>query len=282
MGSVWFGTRDKMQWVQAPAVSLDASKFDWAAQTNFLNGGANVRRSVASHKEYQMAWDLTSRALIRVVTDYADGLFGSGAIYWVDPFAINTNLLPAYWASPFMGAFDGVNLTGTTTAPTLTPTAVNTNGYPTQSAVYTVAAGTKPTVWVPIPAGYTLWIGAHGVAGTGGVVVATPTTGPTTIGTPVNLTMLSVTTTTLVNQSFDYASGYDGVLISLGGTGTVTLSGIVVQAFPTGVTPPLGSFVSGQGHSGCTFAAQPTLTLYNAPMDLVGLTAKLVETQAWV
>lgn len=281
MGQIWFGTRDRMQWVQAPAVNVDASKFDWNSQTNYLNGGANIRRSVAAHKEYQFVWNMTTRQNIRVITDYADGLFGSGAMYWADPFAVDANLLPAYWAAPFMGAYDGIILNGSTVQPTTIATSANLLGYPITSAVYTNTGSGTASVWVPIPPGYSLWIGAHGIAGTGGTVVATPTSGPSSLGTPVTLTLLSVTDNNRVNQSFDSASGYDGVQLSLAGTGTITLSGIMVQLFPTGVTPPLGGFISGQGHSGSTFASQPTVTQYSAPLDLVGLSAKLVETQAW-
>lgn len=280
-GLMYFGTRNYMQFVSAPAVNMDGSKHGWESQTNYLNGGAFVRRSTASHKEYSLSWNMTNRANIRAITDYADGVYGQGPFYWADPFVMDTNMLPMPWGAPFQTGYDGVTLDGSATRPTLVTTPANTLGYPTQSAVYTVGAGVKPSIWIPIPPGFTAWCGVSGVAGTGGVVVATPTTGVSGLGTPVNLTMLSVTDPNRVNQSF-LSSSYNGVQISLGGTGTVTLSNIIVQLLPTGAVPPTGGFISGQGHSGCLFQAQPVLTQYSAALDRVGLTAVLVETQQWL
>lgn len=281
-GQFWFGTRGYMQWVAAPAINMDATKKGWATQTNYLNGGAYVRKSLAAHKEYSLAWNLTTRERIRAISDYADGLFGQGPIYWADPFVMDTNMLPAYWASPFMGIYDGPILNEQATLrPTSTPTPANTLGYPAESAVYTIGAGTKPSVWIPIPPGYVAWVGFSGSAGTGGLLQATPTTGVSTLGTPVSLTPLSVTDPNRVNQSFD-GNVYNGVQLSLAGTGTIVLSGIMVQLLPNGSVPFTGSFISGQGHSGCQFASQPLLTQYNAIMDRVGLSAVLVETNAWL
>jgi hypothetical protein len=279
---IWFGTREYMQWIKAPAVNVDASKNGWFSPTNYLDGGAYVRRSWSSHKEYSLSWNLASRATLRPILDYADGIYGTGEVYWVDPFAADVNVLPQYWASPVLGTLDGPVLTGLDTRPTKVATTANMLGYPTSSAFYTVPlTGTKPSVWLPIPPGYTLWLGVHGSNGTGGAVVATPTTGATSTGTPTTLTMLSVTTMTRFNSSFD-GNTYNGVLLSLGGSGTVTLSGMIAQVLPTGMTPADGGFLSGQGHSGCQFGAQPTLTEYNAVMDKVGVSAKLIEVSAWL
>lgn len=274
---IWFGTKAYMSWVPAPAINVDASKQGWTSQSNYLNGGAYVRKSTSSHKEYSFTWNNTTRDRVRSVTDYADGLFGD-VIYWADPFVMDMNMLPQYWAAPMQGLDDGIILSGSETRPTSIATPANQLGYPTTSAVYTVVSGdTKPTLWVPIPPGYTGWVGAHGQAGTGGTVVATPTTGGDNLGTPTTLDLLDVSSVTRVN----YSTAEQGVQISLGGSGTITLSGIMVQVLPTGVVPPLGGFISGQGHSGCTFASQPVLTQYSAVLDRVGVTAKLVETQAW-
>lgn len=280
-GRIWFGTRNYMQWVKAPAINVNASKIGWESQSNYLSGGASIRRSVSAHKEFAMSWNLTNRDEIRAISDYADGIYGLGPVYWTDPFTADTNALPQAWATPFVGAHDGTILSGSETRPTLIQTVANSYGYPSQSAVYTIGTEAKPAVWIPIPPNYTAWVGATGVEGTGGKVVVTPTTGPATTGTPQNLTLLPVTDMVRVNASFD-AAVCDGILVSLGGSGTVTLTSIIVQVLPTGSQPPLGGFISGQGHSGCTFASQPDLTQYSAVMDRVGLTVRLVETEQWL
>lgn len=278
---MWFGTRGNMRWVKAPAINMTAGKVGWEAQTNYLSGGASVRRSISAHKEYGMSWNLAEREEIRMITDYADGIYGTGPIYWADPFVLDSNMLPQAWATPFVGAHDGTILSGSDVRPTLVDTPANINGYPVKSAVYTVGAGDKPAVWIPIPPGYTAWVGATGTAGTGGAVTVAPTTGATTSAPAQALTLLPVTGTTRVNKSFD-SSAYDGVLVSLGGTGTITLTSMIVQVLPTGSVPASGGFISGQGHSGCSFASQPELTQYNAVLDRVGLTVRMVETEQWL
>lgn len=280
VNQMWFGTREYMTWVPCPAINVDASKAGWQSKAEFLSGGAAVRRSASAHKNYSLSWAMKSRAELRIISDFADQLFGTGAIYWADPFAMDTNMLPQSWASPILGALDGVILSGKTTRPTTIATPSNTRGYPTSSVVYTIGTETKPSVWVPIPPGYTAWVGAVGTNGTGGTVVATPTTGATSTGTAATLTLLPVTGSTRVNKSFSSAL-FNGVSLSLAGSGTVTLSALIVQLLPTTAVPATGGFISGQGHSGCTFAKQPALTQYNAVLDKVGLNIELTETEQW-
>lgn len=278
---MWFGTRDYMQFIKHPQVSMPSASVGWNNTASFLSGGSANRSSTSSHKEYEMNWENASRSDVRPVTDYADKLYGEGPFYWADPFTMDANALPQYAASPFQNADDGPFIDDTEARPTLTATVANTLGYPTRSAVYTLSGAAFNAIWIPCPPGYTVWLGAHGVTGSGGNVVATPTTGPTTTGTAVNLILLPVTSTTRVNQSFDSTS-YSGVLVSLGGSGTITLSGLMAQILPTGQTPATGGFISGQGQSGCAFDGNPVLEPYNSAYDQVSLSVKLVEVSAWL
>jgi hypothetical protein len=282
---MWFGTRDYMQWIKPPQVGMGSPKVGWSTQQQFLNGGAYARRSVAAHKEYQMTWNMVSPDVAQVVTDYADRVYGTGAIYWVDPFNMERNMLPQWFAVPSQGLDDGLPLNGGA-RPVSSATPANLLGYPTTSALYTNTTGvTGPQIWVPVPPGYTLWFGAHGTAGTGGNVTVTPTTGPTTLGTPTALSLMAVTSSTRVNYSLDSNAGANtGAFINLAGNGTVTLSGIMAQCWPTGTTPPTGNFISGSGHSGCQFKDQPQVTPYSAVLNggRWGVTADFIETQGWV
>lgn len=277
---MWFGTREKMAWVVCPSVNMMASKVGWFSKQEYLSGGAAVKRSASAHKEYELSWEMKTRAELRIITDYADQLYGAGALYWADPFVMDANMLPQSWASPVLGTLDGLILNGLATRPTRIETPSNSMGYPTSSATYTVTNAVKPRVWIPIPPGYTAWVGVHGVAGTGGTVIVTPTTGANSVGTAVTLTMLSVTTDTRVNTSVA-SSTASGIEVSLGGSGTVTLAALIVQLLPTGASPALGGFISGQGHSGCQFAGQPSLNQYSAPLDKVGLVAEFIEVEQW-
>lgn len=282
-GQIWFGTRGREQWVPAPAVNVGASKVGWQTQMNYLNGGALVRRSVASHKEFNLSWSLTTRERIRRVTDYADGVYGQGPIYWLDPFVADTNLLPAYWAAPFMAAYDGPRLVTPNGSITAEETDDNNLGYPAESAVITVGTGAQPEVYIPLPPNYTAWVGAAGVAGggTAGVQVL-EAHGPTATDNATTLTLLGVNDSTRFNHMVDGSDGATGIVIRFTGSGTFTLSGMIVQVLPDGRNPEQGGFISGQGHSGARFQSQPQLTQYNAVLDRVGLSATLVETEAWL
>ena len=69
--------------------------------------------------------------------------------------------------------------------------------------------------------------------------------------------------------------------MTLGGEGTIILSGMIVQVLKDGSIPEPGGFISGQGHSGCQFASLPEYTPYSYAHDIVGMVVDLVETGAW-
>jgi hypothetical protein len=317
---IWFGTKDLMQWVLAPKQNMDSSRVGHSSTSSYLNGGAHVRRSWSGHKEYTLAWNLATRDEIRPIQDYADGIFGQGSIYWLNPFTADVNILPQYWASPFQNTLDGPVFARKGKRPVATSTAQNYYRYPTTSAQYTVVDTlVQPKIWLPLPPGYTMWFGVHGSAGSGGLVTATPTLANGDDGNTYTLPFLSTNTSQRVSTSFDssttstgggygeltygdagygdgpygggtFGSGgggsttldYIGVTLSFGGSGTMVLSGLVAQVLPTGETPATGMFMSGQGHSGCSFDTLPSLTEYSVGVDKIGLAAKLVETEAWV
>jgi hypothetical protein len=275
----YMGTRNEMIEVRAPSVNMPSSKEGYFNKVAFLNGGASVRRSIAAHKSYNMSWNTLDRDEARKILDLADGIYGVGPIYIHDPMSADRNVLPQWWASPFQGLYDGLPLNdGARGEAVITP--ANTLGFPPESVRYVVDAGRTRNIWIPIPAGYTAHIGAYGFDGTGGTVVATPTVDALALGSPVTLTLMDVTDDSRFNQTFD-SSLYNGVILSLGGAGTVTLSGIMVQVLETGVTPDTGRFISGQGNSGLQFVAQPTYTPYSAALDKVGVVAELAEYYGW-
>lgn len=275
----YIGTRKQLLEIRAPSVNMPSSKQGYFAKTDFLNGGTAIRRSTAAHKNYTMTWNFIERDDARVITDLADGVYGTGPIYIHDPFTNDRNVLPQWWATPAIGLRDGLPLNdGFRGVATATPS--NSLGFPTDSITYTVLSGQTRRVWVPIPPGYTAHVGAYGVDGTGGKVVATPTVDASTDGTPVDLTLLAVSDNSRFNESFDSAS-FNGVELSLGGEGTVTLTAIMVQVLETGVTPESGGFISGQGNSGLQFISQPQFVPYSAALDKVGVVAELAEYFGW-
>lgn len=283
---VWFGTRGYMRWVKAPDASPDYQTVGWSSTMQFLNGGAAVRSSVGSHREYNLHWNTLSRDQAREITDFADGVYdvstGINPVYYVDPVAADKNVLPQLWATPYGAIADGITLVpGHPPAEATTPS--NTLGYPARAVSYT-AMWPSSNVYIPIPPGFTAWVGFHGsVVGSGGVVI-TPSSGFAD-GTPVNATVLSATTTTRVADSFS-SSQWDGLSLSLAHTSVnpahkTVVYGIIVQLLPTGATPETGGFISGQGSSGLQFSEKPLMTPRSAGLDQVSLSVSLTETESW-
>lgn len=276
----YFGNRRRMIWVASPAVGVGASPVGYNALTKYLSGGAGSRSSVTAHMEYSLSWNFNTRQEMRKIADYARGAFGQGLIYFLDNFEYDSNLLNMVWSEPSSGGYDAPVLTGTA-LPALSPTPANAFSYPAETATYVVGTtDAKASIFVPCPPGYTLWVGIHGFNGTGGTVIATPDAVSIASTTPVTLPLLPVTTPQRVSTSF-VGNDYSGVTLSLSGSGTIALSGMIVQVLQDGVTPAVGDFITGQGHSGCTFDKVPTVTKQNITFDQVGMTAKLTEEGSW-
>ena len=275
----FIGTRDKMLQTRMPSVSMPSSKVGWSSKMNYLNGGASVRKSYAASKRYELSWDSISRDEARVILDIADGVYGTGAVYFLDPFAANRNCLPQWWATPSLGLADGLPLTGAVRGVEIaTPT--NTINLPVKSIVYTCVPGASRSVWIPVPVGHTAHAVAWGLDGTGGNVTITPTTGASTTASPSVLVLQDASTANPVAATFAASDGYTGILVSLEGTGTVTLTGLLVQVLADGDSLNINGFISGQGNSGCTML-QPEYTPSSVAFDTVDLIAELIETEGW-
>lgn len=268
---MWFGNRNYMQWVKCPEVSADYGSMGTQHSARYLSGGAFNRQTLNASKNYRLSWSLTNAAEIRKITDYVEGVYGEGPIYWSDPFTMGVNALPQSFATPSLGARDAVILNGGDARPALVNTSIPNLGLPFESAVYTLdSAKDKPLkVWVPIPPGHGYMAVAYGShTGTAGVRVRTDA------GVDVDLTL--GTPLRVANPA------YRGIEVSLTGTGTLTLAGIMVKVVPSAeVAGASATFASGQGHSGCAFDGYPTKEMYSAALNMVGISAQFIEVGQW-
>jgi hypothetical protein len=189
--------------------------------------------------------------------------------------------------------------------PVISSTPANIYNLPQVQATFTVTTGVGnvptptntygniPYALIPIPPGYTLWLGACGSAtGTAQVVVYLFNT-PADVLTPVSssaLTLLSSSGATRLNASFSGSSyQYAKVFIRRTSTvaSTITLSSMMAQLWPTGVTPTLtGNFIEGKGHRGLKFSDDAGVYTHvqydpyrNVPVHYKGLSTTLVEAQ---
>lgn len=187
---MWFGTEQKMGWIETPQTGADVSSASQSANATLQNGGGAVRNSWDSHKVYQFSWgNSASPSMVSLLQAYRNGSYGRGLLYFHDPMYYSTNLLPKRWADPSMA----VNFEAEPLVPDANPTAVpvvsTENNYPVNAAQYTLPANYSSQTngtehYIPIPPGMTLLVGsAH--SGGGQVYVRTPSR--TTVLAPLTL-----------------------------------------------------------------------------------------------
>lgn len=280
---MYFGTKDRMQWVKAPAPGAGFAATAYSAGLSYLNGGASQRNSVNAHMEYALSWSSITADEIAQIEDYAFGLYGDDLIRWLDPTAAERNVFNRAWAAPKITAEDGIPLIGTAT-PALVTVGDMSLGYPLQGAQYAITSGMAARkFYCPIPLGYTAWIGCHGLANARGLSVQ-PLIGRTASGAVVPVATTAVNNSTRFTASVSNTGTVNGIDISVDNTATysLTLAGLMLQVLPTGVTPGLGGFISGRGNSGCQFDGKPTTQVYSVPYDAISMSAKLIEVGDWL
>ena len=273
---IYFGNKGSMQWVKAPTVDFDASRVGWTSQVQFLNGGTSVRSSVASHANVNLAWGLMSNEEARTILR---PLRSGQPVYWVDPFV--DNHLPQAWAEPWRAGYDGPILDNSDVRPKLVPQAV-VNDYPAEAAEYTLTAATeglRKSVWLPIPPGYTMHIGATGqvVSGTAQLQIQSDS------GAPYNMTYTAPSATNPYTVNIAGGSGGNGVTFRLVGTGVIRLRSIMAHLAPTGSQPPSGGFVEGEGIGASLPGSEPSESRYSAVLNGQNRTVsvRLVEVGSW-
>lgn len=290
----WFGTKDWMQWIDVPLSGADVSPTGWEAEGTTLGGGGFALGSVGSHKRYSFEWRKSSaRRQAQLLKDYRDGAYGRGLIYFIDPLTYDTNVLPARWANPSMtfGEEGSTLVYGVSPLATVTSN-FQTNRIPSTRVTYDLAnvaagyRGVEDSVFIPIPEGYELRLGAmYSATGTGGVFYS-PVNANGTVGAAVALTQSAVDATNLVPDVVP--TGLLGIQLWVGktavGAATVNLAAMTGRMVQIGKTlNTTGPWVGGQGHSGCNFLGTPTY-VNNTGMDggQVSFAASFVEVGSWI
>lgn len=281
------GPRGGERWVPAPDRGPSSTRSGYAKKSEYMNGGIGTRTSRSSHWEFALTWNGKSRADVRPIINMYSGMYdtkeGTNPIYFIDPFAADTNVLSEAWSMPFMAALDAMPLIRGV-RPVLSPTPVNPYDYPVRSATYS-NVGTATKFYLPIPPGHTAHIGVHGSkTGNGGVLMQRITSRfPETVSAAESIPLLSVASDTHFSNTVRAADGNFGIELFLPTAGgTTTLSGLMVQILPDGKLPFVNTFISGQGHSGCSFLRRPVESPQSAAADIFGLAVELGEVGAWL
>lgn len=213
MAEFWFGNLRKAGYFPAPNTDMKANPQGEADVMQFADGGAFVGQSDGTHKEFQMDWGVQERAAMNFLSEYRNGVHGSGLLYFADPFAVN--VLPPHWARPELTC----------------------NGWPSL-----VAAGNKPSKVGPPPVtNFATNPGLRTTSGTSTIrtnyaVDPTPTsTGPritsgSTAATYTNVAGGGHGGANALKITTDATAGTRGVALSVATvpvTATITVSGYV-------------------------------------------------------
>lgn len=291
--NLWFGTEQHMEWFKTPSRGADTTPSGWDSEGTTLNGAGYSFNSFGSHKVYQFDWGSSdSRVVAQKMKSFADGSYGRGKIYFIDPTITLLNVLPARWADPTMTAgYEGYSLVNGV-VPEVMPASPSKNGYPVNTVTYNLDSvtpgfrGEYESVFIPIPEGHVIYLWAsYTSTGSGGVFISPVSSSGATLP-PIKLPEAPSETDNIISYIGHSGSNLErGVRIWVGRSdasdSSVTLRGITARLL--GTTPSTAevnrltnpNWIGGMGHEGCRFSGKPTMVL-NGP-DWTGFSATLRE-----
>lgn len=269
----FIGTEERSGWFRSPLRNADSSPQAWSEGGVLLNGGGYQFNSWGSHKVYQYEWgSATPMLMAQKLKSYYDGSNGRGLMYFYEPSIYDKNVLPARWADPSI-ALDNE---GSGLVYGVTPTVAtddfdpDINNYPLFGASYDLTnvaegwRGREDSLYLPIPDGYTLAIGAagsstgtagvmyrtsnRGVLGTTGTIPMLPDDGFVSLGyglDPYGLEPFEMETTPqVINTYVRSSSTVRGIWLFLGktssGAGTVDIHGMTARLIKTSLSGGVG------------------------------------------
>lgn len=275
---IYFASKDRGLWVPCPAINAGLNMIGWSNSGTYLNGGGFNYTSETRHKEYVFTWNLAPQEDIDLILDFDSGVHGPGPYYFIEPFAMELNVMSEAWSMPYKAGIDGPSIIREIgqpypVRPKVVATPANPNMHPTRSAQYQFIPGYEFAKFtIPIPPGYTLYLGVHGTAaGSAQPVVVYPDGSDDSIGViPLNGPI----------SNFDI-SGVAYIDLTFGGVGMLTIASITARLFKTGTTIPINdNFISGKGNSGVRFS-NTTRQGYSAALDKQGAATTLIEVGSW-
>lgn len=289
---LWFGIPGShMQWVPCPNIDSSISRKRYVERMQFENGGGDARRSAQYQMEYQFNFSGPAHEVegIDAFNKFAQGFYGDGLIQLAHPANFETNLFPAAWASPGLIEQGWANIGST--APSFANTNTTSYGQPPRTATWNVtqqADTYTKSVTIVIPPTHTLHLGASGIvpSGSTAVVRVDPIKSDGTIGTAVDLTLLSKSSSTRMNTTFSGAD-YEAVRVYITRTAdtasTISITSMMAQLYKTGTTPTLPTtHYQGEGSTGLMFADDAIVETYSYMYPpRKGISTTLVEVGAW-
>ena len=275
---VYFGNATKQLWIPAPRTGLNASSAGYFSDAQLLSGRAFVKRSRANHRRFSPAWvgPLNATSVndsLHTIKDYFDGIYGDGPFYWLDPFAIDSNLMAPNWASPMLtqNGWESISSVGTAS---LVDTESNTRNYPYKSLRLSFTASVQESTEsfrIILPESHRLHFGWHGEQNSGDATIILRCydrdTGATT---DVVTEPLAVTSSIRTNQQVrgrDYSMVDIIVKNPTASTSVIDVAGMIAQVLPELSSVDQGDFISGRGTKGLLFSSAPSITYVSARIN---------------
>lgn len=286
---VYFGNAQSQCWIPAPLTGLTMESTGFVVENQLLSGRMHVKRSGANHRSFSASWNGSLNAeakedSLHTIKDFADGIYGPGPFYWLDPYAVDTNLLPPHWASPMLSIGDWPSISSAGEQ-SLVATANNTRSYPYESLELNFDGAETSTIshTIIIPSGYRLHFGVHGVLASGSATVSIrqyPRAGgnPVTIDVPILGNDSAIRTNTQVNGT-TYSRAEILIRNTSSSASELRISGMIAQVLPEGKAVPQGDFKTGRGISAMEFTQLPNVEYYSAAINdgQVGMSASFKE-----
>lgn len=213
MRKMWLATRQFARWVKVHSPGSGYDNLGYSERLDYLNGGVGMRGSLASHGERTLVWNRVTAEEAREIADFADGIYGDGPYYLIDPVSATQNVLDKQWATPALTGKDGVPLIGLE-RPQLVRNYDTSRGYPIEMARYDYAdIGGSRTAYIPIPPGHVAWVGVHGDRESTGGLDVQPTSGEFPVGLSTTVPVADVNAP-LFSHSFPATSEHAGIELS--------------------------------------------------------------------
>src|SRR5690606_9592986 len=98
MRKMWLATRQFARWVKVHSPGSGYDNLGYSERLDYLNGGVGMRGSLASHGERTLVWNRVTAEEAREIADFADGMYGNGPYYLIEPVSATQNVLDKQWA----------------------------------------------------------------------------------------------------------------------------------------------------------------------------------------
>lgn len=282
---LWFGTKEKMQWVKAPLGNMSNPLTGHSETVEFVNGGTYVRNSRAGSMNTSMSWNGNIEDL-RFIDEYATGLHGQGFIYWADPHSMATNMFPPNWAAPRRCTQNWPNIATLSMSVSEITTPANSANLPPKGAKFQMGAAplNAPTpqkiLFVPLPPDREFRFGFKGTAVNTDVQYRV-LNDDGTYGAWTTVTLLAPASDQLTNTTLAAGTrwGVEFAIVRTGSNASIDLYAATLREADAHV---YGDFVDGTGKTGSEFDGLPSREISHVVRGgFVSKAATFKEVEAW-